>query len=66
MIWKCVFKNKGLMEIPFSVGGAALVIPFFNEVTGEYKFFGKTVFEDIGEQGILKLLNSPTPAQSGE
>ena len=41
---------------------------FYCEETGEVKSFLKSQFEQVGEQGILKILNSPTPAssQSGE
>lgn len=44
------------------------VVIFQNTETGEVKLFTKRAMENIGINGILENLNSPTPAssQSGE
>ena len=47
-------------------GGLVSVEIFIEKETKELKFFTRGKLEEIGTEGILKILNSPTPAQSGE
>lgn len=68
MTWIRHHKESGLCRILKEDEREVMLALFYNIETGEYRFFGKTKLEEIGEAGILKILNSPTPAssQSGE
>lgn len=68
MTWIRYHKESGLCRILIEDEREIMLAPFYNQETGEYRFFGKTKLEEIGEAGILKILNSPTPtsSESGE
>lgn len=68
MTWIRYHKEGGLCRFLREDEKEIMMAPFYNQESGEYRFFGKTKLEEIGEAGILKTLNFPNPAssQSGE